>query len=122
MFLGQPVVYDRQDVVRLRQTEANPFTSAIEAKFARLAAQWDAETATESSFTKQILHPAYQSILGLGPAAVTPILRSLEQAPNYWFHALRHMTDADPVKPEDRGNLRAMTDAWLAWGRDEGYL
>src|SRR6266540_2944201 len=83
--------------------------------FAALSDQWLAETSSESSLTKRYAHPAYQRIVGLGPAAIPILLKELEAKPNYWFHALRSITGDDPVPPKMRGNLRAMTDAWLGW-------
>jgi hypothetical protein len=90
--------------------------------FSRLAAQWRADTATVASFPKRFMHGAYQDIVGLGPAVIGVLLRELEREPDFWFHALRHITRQNPVKPEDRGNLDAMTEAWTAWGKREGYL
>lgn len=90
--------------------------------FATLADQWVTDTAVQSSLTKRYAHPAYQRIVGIGPAVVPLLLNELETEPNYWFHALRAITGADPVTPQMRGNLREMTDAWLAWGRRQGYL
>lgn len=90
--------------------------------FAELLDQWHAETATQSSLTKRYSHTAYQRIVGLGPAAVPILLGELEARPDYWFHALRAITGEDPVPQAGRGNLRAMTDAWLAWGRLHGHL
>jgi hypothetical protein len=93
----------------------------VELRFAELAEQWLVETAAQSSLAKRHAHPAYQSIVGLGPAVVPVLLSALEASPNYWFHALRAITREDPVTQEMRGNLRAMSDAWLAWGRARGY-
>lgn len=91
-------------------------------RFDALATQWRAETGDLSSTTKRILHPAYQQIIGLGPTAVPVLLRELEHRPDHWFHALRAITSADPVRPEQRGDLDAMAGAWVEWGRSQGYL
>jgi hypothetical protein len=68
--------------------------------------------------------PAYQSIIGIGPAAIPLILSQLEsegEEPDHWFWALRALTSADPVKEEDRGDIVRMATAWIEWGRAQGY-
>jgi hypothetical protein len=94
----------------------------ITTRFMKLAEEWRQETAVISSSTEIAMHPAYQQIIGLGPAAVPLILQELEKRPGHWFWALKAITGADPVKPEDRGRVSRMTRAWLEWGRAEGYV
>ncbi len=68
------------------------------------------------------MHPAYQRIIGLGPAVIPLILADLARQPDHWFWALRALTGEDPVPAEARGRVKAMADAWLQWGRENGYL
>jgi len=71
------------------------------------------------------LCPAYQSVIGMGPIAIPFILAQLDSEgdePDHWFWALRVLTEADPVKEEDRGNIVKMAAAWTEWGRREGYV
>ena len=98
-----------------RQTEAASET------FARLARKWKAETGFLSSPTKMAMHPAYQEIIGLGQSAVPLLLGKLASDPSYWFWALRAITKVDPVPAADRGHMQKMRDAWLKWGKDQGY-
>ena len=49
------------------------------------------------------------------------MLRDLEHRPDHWFAALRTITGADPVAPEDRGRMERMAAAWVSWGREHGY-
>ncbi|HKI38296.1 MAG TPA: hypothetical protein VKA46_40985 [Gemmataceae bacterium] len=93
----------------------------LEEKFQQLAAIWRAETCYLSSTTAMVNHPAYQEIIGLGPSVVPLVLRELEQRPAQWFSALRALTGADPMDPADRGKVRKIADAWLRWGRANGY-
>ena len=90
--------------------------------FRLYAEQWYLDTLTMSSYYEKILHPAYQKILRLDKDAIPLILRELKAMPNDWFWALRILTDADPVRVEQAGDMQAMADAWLDWGRKEGYL
>jgi hypothetical protein len=94
----------------------------LERRFRELVAQWQAEVAPLSSTTARVQHPAYRAIIALGPAVVPLLLRELEQRPNHWFAALRSLTGADPVPPADRGRIGPMTEAWIPWGKDQGYL
>jgi hypothetical protein len=93
----------------------------LEQKFQRLAAIWRVETGYLSSPTAMVNHPAYQEIIGLRPAAVSLVLRELEQRPAHWFDALHALTGADPMDPADRGKVRKIAEAWLRWGRANGY-
>ena len=90
--------------------------------FAQLAARWRAETAVLSSTTAVAMHPAYQRIIGLGPQAIPLILADLQATPGHWFWALAALTGENPVPPGDEGRVRAMADAWLAWGRANGWI
>jgi hypothetical protein len=99
---------------------AQPVES-VEQKFQRLAAVWRAETGHLSSITKMVNHPAYQETIALGPDVVPSLLRDLAKEPEHWFAALRAITGAQPVPPEDRGRVDRMAEAWLRWANEHGY-
>lgn len=90
--------------------------------FGRLAEWWRSETGLMSSIEDKTLHPAYQQIIGMGPDAIPLILRELQRRPGHWFWALNAITREEPIGPEDVGNVRKMTEAWLEWGRERGYI
>ena len=90
-------------------------------RFRKLADQWEDETMYLSNPHQMARHPAYQEILGMGIAAVPLILDRMKDRGGHWFSTLRAITAADPVPPQDRGNVPAMTLAWLAWGERNGY-
>ena len=94
---------------------------SMEEKFQRLAAVWRAETAYISSSSDLVAHPAFQEIVGMGPAVIPLLLRELEKRTGHWHRALRRITGADPVPPEDRGNIGKAAEAWLRWGKEQGY-
>ncbi len=94
---------------------------SVAERFARLAASWRSDTACTSSVHEMAMHPSYQEIIGLGEKAIPLLLRELAREPDHWFWALRAITHVDPVPPADRGNLRAMGDAWVRWGRSQGH-
>lgn len=91
-------------------------------EFDRLSREWREAARFISSTTEMALLPSYQQIIGLGYAAVPHILAELRREPAQWFWALKAITRTDPVPPDDRGDVSAMADHWLAWGRREGLL
>ena len=94
---------------------------SLEEVFRALAQQWRQERGPTSSTTQLAMCPSYQRIIGLGAAVVPLLLRELERQPDHWFWALKAITGADPVPAASRGKLREMAEAWLAWGREQGY-
>jgi hypothetical protein len=94
----------------------------LEVEFQRLAAEWQRETAHLSSSTAIAQHRSYQAIIGMGKAAIPLILRDLEKTRAQWFWALSSITRESPIKPERRGDVDAMTSAWLDWGRSHRYI
>ena len=97
-------------------------TPMVRQRFQILATQWREENALTSSVAEMAMHPAYQQIIGLGPAAIPLILKELEREPDHWFWALRSITGENPVLPEDAGRMQKMVASWLEWGRLRGYI
>ncbi|MBD2355867.1 hypothetical protein H6G41_14780 [Tolypothrix sp. FACHB-123] len=96
-------------------------TAELEITFLELAEQWRQETGMLSAIAKISMHPAYQRIIGMGQPVVPLILRELERQPDHWFWALNAITGANPVKPEQRGRIKQMAQAWIDWGKTNGY-
>jgi hypothetical protein len=90
-------------------------------RFARLAADWKAFESPSSSVTDLAMHPSYQQIIGMGEIAIPFIVEELEREPDHWFWALHCITGVDPVPEDDRGNIDAMSAAWIDWARKHGY-
>jgi hypothetical protein len=93
----------------------------VEARFRRLASIWNAETGHLSSTTKIINHPAFQEIIGMGPAVIPFMLREMDERPRLWVWALPEITGVNPVSPGDGGNVAKMSQAWLHWAKEHGY-
>jgi hypothetical protein len=105
--------------MRSRATAKKPET--LEERFNRLADLWQRETGHLSSSRKMAMHPAYQEIIAMGQPAVPLLLRALVERPDHWDMALEAITRADPVPREDWGNMDRIDQAWLKWGRENGY-
>ena len=91
-------------------------------RFHRLKEKWEAETAFLSSVSDIVMNPAYQQIIGMGPAAIPLILREMSIKQGQWFWALKSITNEDPIKPEHRGIVAEMSRAWLQWGKERSYI
>jgi hypothetical protein len=80
--------------------------------------KWKKQRGARSSITETVAMPAYQEIIGMGEKAIPLLLaqlRSEGDQPDQWFWALRAITGENPVKPEEQGNFRKMSQAWLKW-------
>jgi hypothetical protein len=89
-------------------------------RFSRLAERWRRETRFLSSADEKILHEAYQSIIAMGGEGVPFVLEELEKRRGHWFWALRFMAGVNPVP--DGANIDGARDAWIVWGKANGYL
>jgi hypothetical protein len=68
------------------------------------------------------MHPAYQRIIGMGERALPHILGDLQVRGGQWFWALRAITGEIPYSPKDAGRIPVMKEAWLDWGKRNGYI
>ena len=98
-------------------TEIDTSQPADRAEFERLADEWLELRPRGVDVAQMIRHPAYQAIIDIGTDAVPWLLERLAQRPDHWFHALNQITNAQPVQPEHRGNIKAMARDWIAWGK-----
>lgn len=89
--------------------------------FEALASEWKEQVGGSSFVAEKTRHPAYHKIIEMGQVVVPFLLRELEQKPTHWFEALKAITGENPVQPEQRGRTKQMAQAWLKWGREQGY-
>jgi hypothetical protein len=94
--------------------------SPLELEFRQLVAKWRKDTQHTSSIKKIVKHPAYQRIIEMGHDVLPLLFRELNAHRDHWIVALNAITGEDPA-PEDATFTEAV-DAWLAWGREKGYL
>ena len=118
-FRSTTAIHAPIDVAALADVSAR---AEARAAFDQLASEWQRETAHLSSPAAIAEHNAYQEIIGMGEDAIPWILRDLEATHSQWFWALRCIARESPVKPEDRGDIEAMTTAWLDWGKRHRYI
>ena len=109
-----------QLLVQLRD-EISLRTKDPQLAFEALASEWKDQVGGSSFVAEKTRHPAYQKIIEMGQVVVPFLLRELEQKPTHWFEALKAITGANPIQPEQRGRTKQMAQAWLKWGREQGY-
>lgn len=94
----------------------------LEERFQRLLTRWREDTYLSSSSTEDPAHPAYQEIIALGPAVLPLLFRELQRSlDGHLAQALAALTGAHPVAAEDRGRIQKVAEAWLRWGRENGW-
>jgi hypothetical protein len=96
-------------------------TETLEQRFQRLADAWHEAVAHHSSSRIRNNHAAYQEIISMGPPVVPLLLRDLEQTGRHWFTALWQITGVTPFPPADAGRIPQRKEAWLKWGKENGY-
>ena len=88
--------------------------------FELLVQKWKNET-KYYSFSKEIIgSESYQEILKMGKIALPFIFAELEREPTHWFHALKQITNENPVKATSKGNIQLMTNDWVSWAKTQG--
>ena len=100
--------------------EVEDFSASDRDTFKKLVPQWKEETWFVSSIKKRVSHPAYLKIIGLGRVAIPWILEELRREPDYWYAALEAI--ARPDHPPQAETMSQLRDAWLAWGKANGYI
>ena len=87
--------------------------------FNLLAKSWRKESMLLSSTHEIINCPSCQKIIQMGPVAILFIIEELRKGNRYglghWSHSLEVLTGENPVRPEHKGNIQAIADAWIAW-------
>lgn len=96
------------------------WNSVLEVEFRKHAEKWCKDTAHSSSISKIVNHPSYLRIIGMGPSVLPLLLTELQNKPDHWLVALNAITGHDPAPPDS--TFTEAVDAWLSWGRAEGYL
>ena len=108
--------------IRHRQPDGRIRVQELADRFGELAEQWEHETWMLSNTDQALAHSAHKAIVKLGHPVVPLILKRMQTRGGHWYHALHAITKANPVHPADHGNVAAIQQAWLQWGRDHGRI
>lgn len=99
-----------------------PGDDGLAEEFERLASLWKEARMVSSCAQKVAMHPAYLRIIGMGERAIPLILEELGREADHWFVALNAITGENPVSNSSRGRLEEMSNEWITWGREKGFL
>ena len=99
-----------------------PSRAGLRERFQRLAAEWKAQSRYLSNTAQMAMLKPYQRIIGMGMPVVPLILEELQREPDQWFWALEAITEQNPASGEVAGNVREMSQAWLDWGKQQGFI
>lgn len=94
----------------------------VRAEFKRLADEWREETGKLSNMRRRVQHASYRAIVRMGPEAIPLLLEELRDRPDWWFLALEEISGRLPVSFGPTHDFSSGRSAWLAWGRQRGYL
>ena len=75
-----------------------------------------------SDTNKIISLQPYREIVLLGKIAIPWIIRDLRKAPDHWFHALKEITGENPISEKNLGNIIEMSNDWIKWAQENGYI
>ncbi len=96
--------------------------ASVEERFRRLATEWKEQSRYLSNTAQMAMLRPYQRIIGLGLPVVPLILEELNREPNQWFWALEAITEQNPVPPKAQGKVGMMAQAWIEWGKQQGFV
>lgn len=85
----------------------------VKSRFERDAAEWEDQTEYMSVVLDMAMHPSYQRIIGLGPAAVPFIIDRLRKESDHWFWALSAIVGED--KAAGATTVSEATRRWIEW-------
>ena len=99
-----------------------PARSDAADRFRRLADEWKDKSKHLSNTAQMAMLRPYQRIIGMGREALPYILAELRHEPDQWFWALEAITEENPVPAEAAGKVRLMAEAWIEWGKQQGFV
>ena len=118
--MGVPRYFAFSGSAGSNQKPVSARTDSTESLFQTLVTRWKSEFGhSVSSIDELVASPNYRLIIEMGEVAVPLIISQLKaegDEPDHWFVALRELVGESPIRAEDRGKLRKMADAWIAWG------
>lgn len=94
------------------------YDNAVQRKFWEFKTKWKEETMLHSNSNEIIGNENYWKIINLGVDVLPYIFEDLAETHDHWFIALQEITGKNPVKPNNRGNVVAMTRDWLDWANE----
>jgi hypothetical protein len=91
-------------------------------EFNRIASKIMEDTKYSSRAGDIVDHPDHQKLIEAGDIIIKYILQDIQKEPAHWFLTLYLLTGESVIKEEHRGMVPEMTEDWLEWGREKGYI
>lgn len=92
-----------------------PSTPDYTTKFYSHLKRWRYETLTTSSADDIVGNQEFRDIVAMGDVVIPLIVSELRKRPDFLIAAMTLITGENPVKPNQLGDMRAMTQAWIDW-------
>jgi hypothetical protein len=83
--------------------------------FENLKSKWWEETSLSSNPNDIYNNKYYKEIISLGEKIIPILIKDLDTANGDWFEALYEITKINPVKKENIGYVKKMSDDWKNW-------
>jgi len=101
--------------------DATGKNTEVEDIFNELYIQW-CDKVKFDSFIGNSTNIYQDKIVQLGYSAVPLIIDKLRTENAHLFIALNRITGENPVKKENRGNVKKMTEDWIQWWNERNYV
>ena len=114
---------DTTDISLLQSPSGTATLESAAEKFNRLAKEWKEETGHFPKVYSRVTHATYRKIIKMEEIAIPFILKEFERGEyEHWLWALSLITGENPIPREATGNVKAMAQAWIQWGKKNNYL
>ena len=100
----------------------NRYQQSLIEHFDNLKLLWLEETKMSSNVFITLKHPAHIKIIELGIDVLPMLLHDLRDNKNHWFYTLSIITNHNPIKTKNLGNIDKMIDDWLEWGKSNNFI
>lgn len=82
--------------------------------------RWQSETAFLSDPEKITAHPSFKALVENAPLVAPLIIDELKSQPSLLVWVLDDAFEDKPYPESEMGNIRAMSEAWIAWAERNG--
>jgi len=108
---------DYRSAIAIADTPSEPIHH-LDMYVIELAQEWLDDTHDISSFTQMKNVPSFLKLISLGRHAIPALLEVYAKTTRSLFIVLQEITGTNPVDERDYGDVAAIRDAWLVWGRN----
>jgi hypothetical protein len=88
---------------------------ALGVEVAETIEAWLSDTELMSSIDDMLNTDSYKELIAYGKDAIPKIIESLSASPSLLGMAAAEIVGENPITEEIRGDVRAMTGAWIGW-------